>query len=132
MSVINSVTWYLARDHKGRFYNGMYDGGEVCWEDDISFARLFKDTRALKAAITKHVKRHPNEPCPHILEWTLDVATAKVIDVAAQATKAVARIEKVKAAQKKRDQVERLAYLERQAAQIAVEKAKLTGGWGEL
>ncbi len=132
MSVINTVTWYLARDCKGRFYNGMYDSGEVCWDDDISFARLFKDTRALKGAITKHVKRHPDEQCPCILEWTLDIATAKVIDVAAQATKAAARIDKVKAAQKRRDQKERLAYLDQQATQIAAEKMKLTGGWGEL
>ena len=125
MNPKTSITWFIARNHKGEFSAGQTWEGDTYWTENLVDARFHETIGPVKAAVTKWVKRHPDVPIPEILEWTIDIATAKVIDVASETGKRIARAAKVKEAQKRRADKSELVRLVEQHAHIKMEMAKI-------
>lgn len=130
MSIKTSITWYIARNHKGEFSCGEIDNGDTYWVDNLVEARFHEKIGPVKAAVTKWVKRHPELPIPEILEWTIDVATAKVIDVAGETNKRIERAAKVKEANQRRSDRNWLDHLEREKFRIEHERKALEARLG--
>lgn len=125
MSIKNHITWYLARRHDGEFNSGQDCYGNPSWTDDLRYARFHDNIGPVKAHVTKHVKRHPKEPIPTILEWTINIATAKVIDVASETSKRIRRAEQAKAASERREKLDRLKWIEEQEQRLRKEREGL-------
>lgn len=122
-----SITWYVARNHIGRFSCGQNQHGDTHWTDDLVDARFHETIGPVKAAVTKWVKRHPKLPIPEILEWTIDIETAKVVDVAGETQKRIERARKVKEADERREKMKMLEDLDRQEKVIAERRRYLEG-----
>jgi hypothetical protein len=120
-----SITWYIARNHEGEFSCGETYDGDTYWVDDLKDARFHETIGPVKAAVTKWVKRHPDTPIPEILEWTIDIATAKVIDVAGETSKRIKRAALAKAAKDEVYRKQQLVWLEEQEARIRAQREEL-------
>lgn len=127
MNVKNTITWYLARNYRGEFNSGQNCDGAPCWTDDLRYARFHDNIGPVKAHVTKHVKRHPNESIPEILEWTIDIATAKVIDVSGETNKRIERAAREKARRTEIERLEELEHIEEQRQALAERERKLRG-----
>mgnify|MGYP001612549448 CR=1 FL=1 len=127
MNIKTSITWFIARNHEGEFSAGQTNDGDTYWTENLVDARFHERIGPVKAAVTKWVKRHPNAPIPEILEWTIDIATAKVIDVAGETGKRLARAAKGKEAQERQERAKALENLDRQEEVIAARRKYLEG-----
>ncbi len=125
MSVTNTVTWYVARNHLGEFSCGEDGTGDTCWVRSLGIARFHEAIGPVKAAVTKSFKRHPSQPCPEILEWKLDIGSARVVSVAGETEKRVAKAKRVKELRDASDRRQWLVYLGEQEKRIADERRKL-------
>lgn len=129
MSTKTSITWYLARNYRGEFNGGeTYDKSNKLvpyWVDDVRDARFHDTISPIKSCVTKQVKRFPDEPIPEILEWTIDISTAKVIDVAGETNKRIKRAAHAKAAQDERNRLRNLEYLEEEEKRLQARRKEL-------
>jgi hypothetical protein len=125
MTSKTSITWFIARNHEGEFSCGQTNDGDTYWTENLVDARFHETIGPVKAAVTKWVKRHPDVPIPEILEWTIDIATAKVIDVAGETQKRIDRARKKKEADERRDVKEALEQLMRDEVRIAEKRMEL-------
>lgn len=121
MSATTQVTFYVARNAHGQFCCG------ETWVDDIVDARLYRTIGPARAAATRWAKAHPEAPKVEVLEWKLDIATATVLDMGAHTTRSLARIERQRQEQEKRDREWRLIELERKEREVAAERERLEG-----
>ncbi len=121
MSVVNTVTWYVARACDGQFSHG------ESWVHDIANARLYRSIGPAKSAVTKRAKQHPGEPVAEILEWKLDIATATLVDVAGETSKRIAKAARAKELRAEAERKERLNYLTEQEKRIVAERERLEG-----
>ncbi len=85
---------YVVRNRDGQFFRAKGFGGSGdSWVDDLGKARFYAKIAPAKSQVTFFAKHHPKYGTPAILEFTLDVAAAKVIDMEATTQKAIKSIQ---------------------------------------
>ncbi len=115
----NSITWYVARNHLGEFNRG------EAWVDDLSRARLHQKPGPVKVCITKYVKHNPSAPVPELLEWRVDLASAKVMDVTDETHKRIVKAKDRKLAHEQRAIQWKLERLREDEKRLAERRARL-------
>jgi len=126
MNPKTSITWYIARNHEGEFSAGQTNDGDTYWTENLVDARFHETIGPVKAAVTKWAKRHPELPIPEILEWTIDIGTAKMIDVAGETSKRIKWALKRKEENERREKIKMLEDLDRQERAIEERRLYLT------
>jgi hypothetical protein len=122
---------YVVQNREGKFfrsvgYNGGHTGGvKGNWVDTLDKAKFYAKIGQAKSRVTFFYKAWPSFGCPDILEFEIDVAMAKVLDMKAATDKKIAKARKVEA-EKQSERAERhRQYLESEQARIASELKKL-------
>lgn len=88
---------YVVRNREGKFFRAMGFGGSgTNWVDSLEKAKFYPKMGQAKSRVTYFTKEWPDYGTPDILEFTLDVTQAKVIDMAETTKKSIARIERRK------------------------------------
>jgi len=117
---INTITWYVARRDDGYFSAG--EG----WTHELRRARFHVTVGPVKSAVTKYVKANPGKPIPEILEWKLDIASATVLDVAAETNTRIKRAALTKLAREEQERQRKLRYLDEEERRIAARREELS------
>ncbi len=88
---------YVVRSQDGRFFRakGLGGGGQT-WVDSLDRAKFYPKVGQAKARVTFFAKAYPEFGVPDILEFTLDVSQAKVLDMTEQTKKSLNKIERRK------------------------------------
>ncbi len=86
---------YVVRNKQGQFFRAIgYSGSGDNWVDTLDRAKFYAKIGQAKSRVTYFTKSQPKYGCPDILEFTLDVAAARVIDMTETTQKSIRRIAK--------------------------------------
>lgn len=81
---------YVVRSKDGKFLRSKgYGGSGNNWVDALEKAKFFPKLGTAKAQVTFWFRTYPQFGCPEILEFSLDVAQATVLNVEAAAAKGI-------------------------------------------
>lgn len=118
---------YVVRNRDGQFFRAKgFGGGGESWVKELEKAKFYAKLGQAKSRVTFFTKEYPKYGCPDILEFTLDVSTAKVMDMAATTQKAITKIAKRALDQEKRQNEREVELLRIQREQIEQRIKKLT------
>ncbi len=86
---------YVVRSQDGKFFRAIgYGGHGENWVDSIEKAKFYPKIGGAKGRVTYFTKNYPEYGTPDILEFTLEVAQAKVLNMVEYATKRITSIKK--------------------------------------
>ena len=86
---------YVVRNREGKFFRAIgYGGSGANWVDSLEKAKFYPKIGQAKSRVTYFTQEWPDYGTPDILEFTLDVTQAKVIDMTETTKKSIARIER--------------------------------------
>lgn len=118
---------YVVRNREGQFFRAKgFGGGGQSWVKELEKAKFYAKLGQAKSRVTFFTKEYPNYGCPDILEFTLDVSAAKVMDMTETTQKSIAKIAKRALEQEKRQNEYKLKCLQEQQEQIKQRIKKLT------
>jgi len=98
---------------------GLYRAGS-CLVNDLEDARFHKKIGPAKSQVTSFSKFNPSVKCPEILEFTIDINQAKVLNMETETIKKIKKIEG-------RKLIRELEYKERQRKYLEEDKARIEG-----
>lgn len=87
---------YIIRNQQGQFFRpvGYGGSGRPCWVDSLDKAKFYAKMGQAKSRVTSFARESAKYGTPDILEFTLDVAQAKTLDMREYAKGALNKIEK--------------------------------------
>lgn len=88
---------YVVRNKEGKYFRAVgYGGGGDSWVDTLEKAKFYARIGQAKSRVTYFFKNWPAYGCPEILEFSLDVTQAKVMNMEEASKKSVSNIAKRK------------------------------------
>ncbi len=84
---------YVVRNREGKYFRSIgYSGSGDNWVDTLDKAKFYPKIGQAKSRVTYFTKNWSDYGTPDILEFTLDITQAKVIDMKEVTKKSIARI----------------------------------------
>lgn len=120
---------YVVRSKDGEFFRakGFGRSGEN-WVESLDKARLYTKIGPAKGTVTYFAKNYPEYGTCDILEFTLDVSQAKVMDMSQTTAKSIKKIKDRELAQEQRRVKYELERLEADEKRIAARRKELKRG----
>lgn len=89
---------FVIRNKEGKFFRpvGFGGGGGKNWQDTIEKAKFYPKIGTAKGQVSFWYREYPEYGCPDIIEFDLDPAKAKVLDIRAETDANILKREKVK------------------------------------
>jgi len=110
---------YVVRNCEGKFFRAVgYSGTGANWVDSLERAKFYPKLGQAKSRVTYFTKNWPAFGTPDILEFSLDVAQAKVINMEEETKKSITRIEQRKLRQEQKIKEWKIESLQREQEQI--------------
>ena len=99
---------YAVRNKEGKFFkNKGYGGYGPTWREKLEDAKFYSKIGQAKSRVTFFFNAYPEYGCPEILEFDLEVAAAKIINMEQATQKSIQNI-------KKKELVRKMGSLKRQ------------------
>ena len=122
-----AMNLYVVRNRQGKYFRSIgYGGTGENWVDTLDKAKFYPRIGQAKARVTYFTKNWPDYGTPDILEFTLDVAQAKVLDMAETTKKSIARIAKRELDQEHRNRQYEIECLQRDQGRLDARRKELT------
>jgi hypothetical protein len=117
---------YVVRNKEGKFFRPIgYGGSGQNWQEKLEKAKFYPKVGVAKARAAFWYKEYPSYGCPDVLEFELDVANAKILDVKDETEK------KIKKKEQKHLQMQ-IEAKEYQRQQLEKEKADIEARLNKL
>lgn len=113
---------YVVRNQEGRYFRAVgYGHSGDTWVDDLAKAKFYAKIGQAKSRITYFAREWSDYGTPVILEFTLDVAAARVMDMTEYAKGTVNRIARRKLEDERQYARQKLESLQREETRISQE-----------
>lgn len=118
---------YVVRNKEGKYFRNIgYGGHGKSWRDKLEDAKFYTKIGQAKSRVTFFFREYPQFGCPEILEWDLEVNTAKVLNMEEITTKSIEKIKKKKLEEKIASQQREKKYKEDQIKKLQDDLRRLT------
>ena len=117
---------YVVRNKEGKFFRPIGFGGSgQNWQEKLEKAKFYPKIGVAKARASFWYKEYPSYGCPDVLEFELDVANAKVLDI---------KDESEKKSKKKEQKLlqKQIEYKERERERLEKEKLDIEARLNKL